>query len=209
MISLETVRAALSLPEFDPLFAQRQMAPIPRPLERDASREGAARYAAVMLLLYPYRGYLTFVLTRRRDDLPDHAGQISFPGGQRDEDEDFAQTAVRETCEELGVCEPVELIGDMSRIYIPPSDFYVHPYVGYVPQRPDWQYNREEVAEVIECPVDLLLDDFIKRKDKRDFNGMEFEYGYYDIYGHRVWGATAIMLSEFEWRIRTVHEPPR
>jgi 8-oxo-dGTP pyrophosphatase MutT (NUDIX family) len=202
MVTLDNIRAALTLPDFDPFEAQRKMVPIPRPLVRDPNREGKERYAAVMVLLYPYEGQLHFVLTRRRDDLPDHAGQISFPGGQRDEGEEFAETAIRETCEELGVCEPIELIGAMSRIYIPPSDFYVSPHVGYVAQRPEWQYSAAEVAEVIECPLGLLLDDAIKERATREFNGQEFEYGYYNVNGHQVWGATAIMLAEFEGRLR-------
>ncbi len=205
MVQLSQIQTALSLqpPFFDPQTAQRRMAPQVRPVERDPHREGEARYAATLLLLYPKNQQLYFVLTRRPETLKSHAGQISFPGGRREPHEDFTQTALRETCEELGICEPIQIIGKLSQIYIPPSDFYVSPFVGYLPQVPRWNnYNPSEVAEVIECPVDLLLDETIKQQTQAEFGGQTFQYGYYQIGGHRVWGATAIILSEFEGRIR-------
>lgn len=206
-ISLAMVQEALALtpPEFDPEEAQLKLAPSIRPRERPEDLRGQARLAATMLLLYPLEERLSFVLTRRPETLTQHAGQISFPGGRKEDDEDFVEAALRETCEELGICDEIKLLGGLTPVYIPPSDFYVQPFVGYLEQRPSaWRYPENEVAEVIECPLESLFDDALKGWDKAEFNGLEFEYGWYTINGHRVWGATAIMLSEFEWRLRTV-----
>lgn len=202
LITLDTVRAALALENFDVDAARRKMAPTYRPLRRDPLMEGQPRLAATLLLLFPKDGLLHFVLTRRRDDLAHHAGQISFPGGRKEEGEGYAQAALRETCEELGVCQPIELIGKLTELYIPPSDFLVQPFVGYLDHHPEWRYDPREVAEVIECPVTLLLDDSLKRREMGEFQGVSFEYGSYHFGGHRVWGATAIMLAEFESRLR-------
>lgn len=202
-ISLDQVRAALALepPEFDPHEAQLKMAPANRPLQPQP--ESNPRLAATMLLLYPI-DELHFVLTRRPDYDGTHGGQISFPGGRREADEDFAETALRETCEELGICDSIEPVGRLTELYIPPSDFLVYPYVGYIAYRPEWHPDPYEVAEVIETPLRILLDDGIKQRDTREYKGMSFEYSIYQINGHRVWGATAVMLSEFEWRLRTI-----
>jgi 8-oxo-dGTP pyrophosphatase MutT (NUDIX family) len=204
LISLDHIQAALHLPDFDPIPAQRTMAPLSRPPQRDPGRDGQPRYAATLLLLFPGESGLTFVLTRRPDTLSTHAGQISFPGGRKEDSEEFSTTALRETCEELGVCQPIDLLGHLSQLYIPPSDFYVWPYVGYIDSRPMWRYDPNEVAEVIECPVSLLLDPTTKGQKTSEFNGLSFQHGVYQIGRHTVWGATAIMLAEFEGRLRHV-----
>lgn len=180
------------------------MAPLLRPPKRDPAKEGQPRYAATMLLLFPTSEGLTFVLTRRPDTLSTHAGQISFPGGRKEENEEFSDTALRETCEELGICELIEVLGKLTQLYIPPSDFYVWPYVGYLETHPQWNYSSSEVAEVIECPVELLLQESTKQQKTSEFNGTAFQHGVYQIRQHTVWGATAIMLAEFEARLRYV-----
>jgi len=206
LITLELVRAALALhpPFFDVYAAQRRMAPATRPLRRADNAPGEPRLAATLLLLYPVDGVLHFVLTRRPHTLNNHGGQISLPGGRKEKGEDFIQAALRETCEELGVCEPIEIIAPLTQLYIPPSDYEVHPFVGYTPRHPHWQYDLGEVAEVIEAPASILLDESIKRQEQGEFNGLTFDYWSYHIQSHRVWGATAIMLSEFEQRIRAI-----
>lgn len=204
-LSIDTVRCALRLapPDFDPHQAQRKMALLPRPVKRPDSRDGQPRLAATLLLLYPVNERLYFVLTRRPDTFTNHAGQISLPGGRREDHESFEQTALRETCEEIGICgSEIELLGALTELYIPPSDFQVNPFVGYIPYRPEWKYSEIEVAEIIECPLDLLLDDSLKQRGLAEIRGATFEICWYQIEKHRVWGATAIMLSELEWRLR-------
>lgn len=207
ILTLEIVRRALALqpPAFDPLEAQLKMAMHRPPPGTKLLGGEAGRLAATLLLLFEKADELYFVLTRRPETLKQHAGQISFPGGRKEPDESFTQTALRETCEELGICDAnVQIIGKLTDLYIPPSDFLVHPFVGYLDEEPRWQPDASEVAEVIECPVRFLLDDTLKKRDTANFKGLSFDYFYYDVFGYRVWGATAIMLSEFEWRLRTL-----
>lgn len=204
IITLDTVRSALHLSDFDPLAAQLPMVPGTRP--REAGKTEKSRQAGVLVLLYPENGEWCFVLTRRTDTLRGHSGQISFPGGRRDPgDRTFVDTALRETCEELGLCDPdVTVLGELSPIYIPPSDFEVFAIVAALDYPPSFQPNPDEVAEVFAVPLAALVNDAFKRIEQWPFNGMQVDVPYYAFNGHKVWGATAIMLSEFEARLRAV-----
>lgn len=204
MISLDDVRRAVSLPDFDFATAHSRMAPVGR---RMTPPDGVSpRQAGVLVLLFPEDGVLNVVLTRRTDTLRGHSGQVSFPGGRRDPvDDSFTATALRETFEELGVADPnITIIGMLSTMYIPPSNFEVFPTVAYVPSRPVFDPNPAEVAEVFTFPLDWLLDDGHKAEEERTFAGGTVPIPYYDIHGHKVWGATAVMLSELEGRLRAV-----
>ncbi len=200
---LDQVQAALTLADFDAPAAQRLMAPVPRPLRRSDQRSGQARQASVLILLYPAEAGLALVLTRRTANPHDvHSGQISLPGGSQEPGEAIVQTALRETQEELGLDRPVQILGFLTCLYIPPSDFEVHPVVGYVAARPVWKPDTREVAEVLECPLDWLFDEAHKTVEEWDFGGEKVTVPWYDVSGHKVWGATAIILSEFEQRLR-------
>ncbi len=204
-IDLERVRAALALDPFDAVDAQRRMAPQPRVLYRSENRAGHPRQASVMVLLYPLDDDLGMVLVQRSENERDvHSGQIALPGGGREGDESAIETALRETGEELGVTSGIEIVGMLTPLYIPPSDFEVHPVVGYLPRRPAWVPDPAEVVGVLECPIDWLLDDDRKMIGDWDFGGYTMRVPWYDVHGHRVWGATAIMLSELEQRLRRV-----
>ncbi|MBI5671100.1 MAG: CoA pyrophosphatase [Chloroflexi bacterium] len=205
-ITLAQLRAAVELPEFDAQAAQLAMAPH-KPRIRP---ETGARQAGVLVLVYPeLDDRLQLVLTRRTDTLRGHSGQISFPGGRRDpQDESFAATALRETCEELGLCEQdITILGALTPIYIPPSNFEVFPTVGALPLPPVFHPNPAEVAEVLPFPVDNLLDPRYKSTEDWTFQGMAVRIPFYTVGPHKVWGATAIMLSELEHRLRRVVLP--
>ena len=207
-VTLEHVRAALALENFDVLSAQLRMAPKARPLRRPPDKNGRARQASVLVLLFPAEAGLSFVLLRRAYNPHDvHSGQISLPGGAREDGETPVQTALRETREELGITETVEVLGTLGALYVPPSDFEVQPVVGHVPAHPLWRPNPNEVREVLECPVQWLLDDMHKASGELLVHGHTVHTPWYDVRGYRVWGATAIILSEFEQRLRHVLRP--
>jgi 8-oxo-dGTP pyrophosphatase MutT (NUDIX family) len=204
-IRLDHVRAALALDNFDVLAAQRCMAPRRRALRRSRTRPGHARQAGVLILLYPVEGGLAFPLIRRTQNPHDvHSGQISLPGGAQENNETPVETALREAQEELGIDRPVQIIGSLTCLYITPSDFEVRPAVGYIEKRPVWVPDQAEVVEVLECPLDWLLEDARKVFEDRDRNGEIMQVPWYNVHGHKVWGATAIILSELEHRLRDV-----
>src|SRR5690606_26959807 len=204
LITLDDVRAALDLPVFDAAAAQALM--LPGTHSATAQKTANSRQAGVLVLLFPVAGELHFVLTRRTDNLRGHSGQISFPGGRRDPtDASFVETALRETCEELRVCDPAaDVLSRLTPIYIPPSDFEVFPIVAALDYKPAFQPNPDEVAEVLNVPLSALLDDNRKRVEQWPLNGVLIRVPFYAFNGHKVWGATAIMLSELEGRLRTV-----
>jgi len=156
------------------------------------------RQGGVLILLYPKDGRLHFPLTRRTEKVEEHKGQISLPGGAREGDEPLAWTALRETCEELGVDpQSVEVLGALTPLYIFPSDYCITPYVAARPDRPTFVPDPVEVAEVLEVPLATLLDPTIRREEEWVLHGIATRVPFYQIGEHKVWGATAMVLSEF------------
>jgi 8-oxo-dGTP pyrophosphatase MutT (NUDIX family) len=203
-ITLKVVERALSLAGFDARHAQSQMAPKPRSLYRAPAKPGSPRQGGVLFLLYPRADQLTFALTRRSETLENHQGQISLPGGSREQGETLAETAVRETSEELGVkLDDDCLLGKLASLYIPPSDFEIHPFVAYSPTRPDFVPAPDEVAELLEVPLACLLDPAVYRNEDWIIREIEVAVPFYFLGRHQVWGATAMVLSEMEQRLRS------
>lgn len=209
-ITLDHIKAALALPDFDFQQAQMKMTPHARRLPQHTE---PPREAGVLVLIYPHshEDDLRILLTRRTETLRGHSGQISFPGGKREEgDDSFAATALRETGEELGMMDfsHITLLGSLSKCYIPPSNFDVYPVVGYTAELPPLNPSTFEVAEVLSLSlVDLLLP-ATHQQEMRDFQGVSIAVPYYHLADTaRVWGATAAMLSEFEQRLRCVLPP--
>ncbi|MBX7182377.1 MAG: CoA pyrophosphatase [Bacteroidia bacterium] len=164
-----------------------------------------ARQGSVMVLLYPIEDVIHTVLTLRTSYKGVHSGQVSFPGGKREEsDENLIKTALRETWEEVGVPDyDIEVIGGLTELYIPASNFIVTPYVGIVQEKPEFQPNRREVERILEADLALLLDDKFKKQTQVKINeSLTIDAPYFDIEGQVVWGATAMMLSELAELIR-------
>lgn len=207
--TLELVQQALSLPQFDAASAWAIMAPIQRGFKRPPHKPGAARQAGVLLLLYPHTDGLTFALTVRSPDLGAHAGQVSMPGGSIEPHDDGSteRAALRETCEEIGVCQqPVLILGKLTPLYIDVSDFEMHPYVGYADVRPEFSLDPVEVASLLEVPLRDLFEPSLKRTEKWSLGGVRMNVPFYAFGDETVWGATAIVLSEFEQRLQLVSQ---
>lgn len=201
-LSLKAVRRALQLEQFDGLAAQSRMKPVPRVERRPHDRAGDARQGAVLILLYSVEGQFHVVLTRRHEDLAAHAGQISLPGGRREGMETLQETALREAHEEVGVRRAdVRILGELRPLYIPPSDFEVHPFVGWYEQTPLFVPQEAEVAEIIEVPLDHLLQAGARQEEVWERKGISMQIPFFRVGSHKVWGATAMILSEFVERL--------
>ena len=158
-----------------------------------------ARKGAVLILLYPHEDKINTILTLRPSYEGVHSGQVSFPGGKLDPtDESLAAAALREAEEEVGLNRnDIKLIGNLSNLYIPPSNFLVSPFVGIMNKKPQLKKDDREVEKIIEVPITYFLDETIRgRKTITPREFVSFETPFYDVEGHTVWGATAMMLSE-------------
>ena len=184
--------------------AQEKMIPIPRIGHRPADAPGLSfSQAAVLLLLYIKNGGLHLVFTRRSGQVRHHQDQISFPGGAKEKDEELDRTALRETREELGVRpEEVALLGKLSPLYVPPSGFCIYPFVGVALTRPHFFPSDEEVAEIIEVPIAHLLEDQTVQREEWKIRGRPVEVPFYQYEDWKIWGATAMILSEFLEMVR-------
>lgn len=157
-----------------------------------------ARVAAALLLLYPHDGDVAIPLTVRASGLARHAGQISLPGGATDPGEGLVEAALREASEEIGV-DPaaVRVLGELTPVHVIVSGFTLHPIVGITDARPAFVAAPEEVDEIVEVSIDDLRDASRIRQGTHVREGVAIEYPYFDLAGHQVWGATAMVLGEF------------
>jgi 8-oxo-dGTP pyrophosphatase MutT (NUDIX family) len=156
------------------------------------------RQAAALVLLYPHNGEWHLPLTRRTDSVETHKGQVSLPGGAQEEGESLQETALREAHEEVAV-DPaqIEILGALSSVYIPPSNFCLHPFVACATHRPAFCPLPDEVAELIETPLAALSDPANLREEGWLIQGQTMRIPFYQLGPHKVWGATAMVLAEF------------
>ena len=156
-----------------------------------------SRLAAALVLLYPIGRQAHLVLTRRTGTLGQHAGQVSLPGGAVDGDETVESAAMREAWEEIGLeTADLRIIGRLSAVYIPVSNFALHPVVAVSDQRPTLVPAAAEVAHILEIPIDELRDPERLRLGQRWRGDEVITVPYFELCGERVWGATAMVLGE-------------
>ena len=180
------------------LDAQLEMMPHPRPGHKLYSEvEDTCVKAGVLILLYPWNDQLHIVFTRRTDRVDFHQAQISFPGGRQEEDESFKEAALREAHEEVNIPpDSVRILGELTPLYVPPSNYCIYPVVAVAKERPDFQPSELEVAEVIEVPLNHLLDLENIQREMWHYKGEDIEVPYYFFKGDKIWGATAMILAE-------------
>lgn len=166
-------------------------------------REGmdatGARESGVLILLYPDMGSVFIVLILRPDYDGVHSGQVGLPGGKMETgDATLVETALRESHEELGISsQHIQILGTLTQLYIPPSNFLVLPVVGYIQQKPDFHPDRIEVKKIIELDIVQLLDNRCRITKEIEVSGHILSVPCYVIDGEVIWGATAMILSEF------------
>jgi 8-oxo-dGTP pyrophosphatase MutT (NUDIX family) len=191
------LRSALAAP-LPGAEAQRRMAPTPRPGWRSGRSPDESRHAAGLVLLFPIETRVHVLLTVRSSRLPNHAGQVSLPGGAVEAGESFEQAALRETHEETGV-DPasVRVLGRLTPLHIPVSGFMLHPVVGISDIRPTYRLADSEVDRLVEPSLDQLLDPACVRRDSGLWDGVARQVPYFALDDLVVWGATAMVLAEF------------
>ena len=179
--------------------AQLRMAHVARHQAKPAPNN--AKMASVLALLYPRKHQWHIVLIERVTHASDrHSGQISLPGGRYDQtDDSLAFTALREAHEEVGVkIQNIHLLGPLTSLYIPVSNFLVHPFVGFTKNQPIFTPELQEVKSILEVP----LSDFLQ-SGKQKIKNLEINaqitlqnVPYFDVQEKTIWGATAMILSE-------------
>jgi 8-oxo-dGTP pyrophosphatase MutT (NUDIX family) len=200
---LEKLRAQLQLALQGMLpgkEAQLRMAPQPIDPRRIAAQVPEDhRKSGVLLLFYPHASHIYFPLIKRPQYPGAHSGQVALPGGKVEEgDPDVVFTALREAEEEIGIdAGKVEVIGSLTELYIPVSNFLVSPILGFLDHKPIFVPEQREVARIIPTPLNHLIQpEIVKRTPISLGGGKYLETPYFDIAGEVVWGATAMILSE-------------
>jgi len=178
--------------------AHRLLLPVGRKL-KPVTSDLSVNQSGVLLTLFPDNEQLYTCFIRRPETMKNHAGQISFPGGRQEEqDPDLIATALRESQEEVGVTpSSIDILGRLSPLYVPVSNFFISPVVGWSESKPDFQINHTEVDDLILVPVrELLAPDAIQTTQIETRNGPR-EVPCFRFNGHIIWGATAMIFSEF------------
>jgi len=200
---IEELRQRLARPlpgmeaQFKMAFARRA-----EELRRNPTPPPDAKVACVLNLLHRHNGHWRTVLIQRTENPRDrHSGQVSFPGGRYEEsDVELVNVALRETHEEVGVSPlEVEVLGRLTELYIPVSNFVVYPFVGVLHGPADFSPQTGEVETILTPPLTLFA-----QPENRKMTDLTIAQGltlkgvpYFDVEGRVVWGATAMILSEF------------
>lgn len=194
----KTLRAGLTASLLEP-DAHLALAPRPRRGWQPGHIPEGSKRAAGLLLLYPLNDAPHILLTVRAGTLATHAGQISLPGGRIEADETIPDAALREAAEEVGL-DPswIHIVGFLSTLYIPVSNFVLHPVVAISDRRPASQSGADanEVERILEVPLYDLMNGSRLRRGSRWSSDKPYRVPYFEICEERVWGATAMVLAE-------------
>ncbi len=165
------------------------------------------KFAAVNILLYlKDNEWYVPLFVRSENERDRHSGQISLPGGKKEEfDPNFAATAKRETSEEVGIDEHyIRIIRELSPIYIPPSNFYVKAFVSYTKKNPEFFLQESEAVELIEFPISSILSLANEPEMRILPSSRGVKVPVIDFNGYIIWGATSMILSEFSQLLKNL-----
>ncbi len=160
-----------------------------------------SKIAAVLLLLYKEGDMLKIVLIERSQNGGHHSGQIAFPGGKVEpEDPSLWHTALRESREEVSLCSNVKWVGGLSPLYVPVSNYLIHPFVGYLDQKPELLAADAEVASILTYDIQTIFAEKTYKEIAINYPNMPSVWAHLyqlpnDLY---IWGATAMILAELE-----------
>lgn len=195
LIDAENIRKAL-LQALPGTVSHRKMLPHNRELTASPEDQTRIKHSSVLLLLFVEDGELKACLIKRPEHMKHHAGQIALPGGRIEKGETALETALRETWEEIGITsDQVEILGSLSVLYVQVSKFQIHPFVGWLHKKPEFIINKNEVEKTISFPLNLIKNSF----DEVELNTVSGTLKVPCIQFEReiIWGATAMILSEF------------
>ncbi|MCF6358695.1 MAG: CoA pyrophosphatase [Draconibacterium sp.] len=189
---------------FPGAVSHRKMLPPKRGLKVAPADKSGVKQSSVLLLLFEENGELNACLIKRPAHMKYHAGQIAFPGGKIEKGETAIETALRETYEEIGIqSNEIEILGSLTEFYVEVSRFQIQPFVGWLQKKPEFIINYDEVEKTIFFPL---------KKFKAPFNEIELEtfsgklkVPCIKFDGEIIWGATAMILSEFTDILSQIH----
>lgn len=155
--------------------------------------------SAVLILLYPHKDDIHFILTERTNEVQHHKGQISLPGGSWENGEHLYETAIRETKEEIGVsAEKIKNICELTPLFVNVTGYMIHPFVGYTTKKPHIVPHPKEVNNVFTATISELLDPANLITELWTIRGISVDVPFFKFGKYKVWGATAMILSEFK-----------
>ncbi|APD07813.1 nudix hydrolase 15, mitochondrial [Flavobacteriaceae bacterium UJ101] len=184
--------------------AHKEMSPTNRSISAKGVNINEIRKASVLIVLYGEAETINFPLIERHVYEGNHSGEIGLPGGKiEDFDQNTSSAALRETEEELGILrDDIEIIKELTSIYIPPSNFLVTPYIGFLSKKPDYVPDPIEVKNIIDISVNQLVNEDNKIKVSIDKKHIQATVPAFQFENHIVWGATACILNELKYLLK-------
>jgi len=175
------------------------------------SDKGKIIQSSVLMLIFPNKGKLNTCLIRRPSNMRNHGGQVAFPGGGYETgDKDLVSTALRESFEEIGTdASQLEIIGALTPLYVNVSNFIINPFIGWSAGLPQFNIDTREVDELLIVPLDRFLEQTACQIRKVKTSLGEFEAPGFYIDSWFIWGATAMIISEFNDIYRSIVKSPR
>lgn len=194
-ISKENIKKALA-GNLQGIKSHQKMMPPNRKLRAADSDKKRLKPSSVLLLLFIEDDELFVCLIKRPATMKHHAGQVALPGGRHEPGETPLETALRETWEEIGItADKIEILGSLSELFVDVSGFLIHPFVGWLKEKPAFKTNPAEVEKTLLFPL-------FRFRDKLDETELETVSGKLNVpcfhfEGEIIWGATAMILAEF------------
>jgi|TARA_R110000782_G_scaffold237188_1_gene323492 8-oxo-dGTP pyrophosphatase MutT (NUDIX family) len=176
-----------------------------RKADVDELTKKQARQSGVLILFYEKNNILHTVLIKRAINNSNHSGQIAFPGGKKEEhDANLIETALREANEEIGIVkEHVDVIGKLTDVFIPVSNFLVAPVIGFIDYSPTFTLQISEVYDIVEVEVQTLIHpNTFQQQMVKLSGGVQLKVPCFVVNKQIVWGATALMINELRYLIK-------
>jgi len=208
MIDINTLTEKLKISCQDDLpgeVAQKAMLAKPRNKIKFPNSEERAIPSAVLILLYQENDDIHFILTERTNEVHHHKGQISLPGGSWEDGEQIHETAMRETEEEIGIpMENIEIISELTPLFVSVTGYIIHPFVGFIGEKPTIILQPNEVSNVFTATISELLNPINTKTELWTIRNTPVDVPFFKFGQYKVWGATAMILSEFKQCIEDI-----